>query len=190
MIFFIKCTIYRLCLNIKVFENSSLTVRSCSPDIQLWVLLSYYGWCWGTSIFLFFLFDKDSFFFLTGIAVWIVARYCRVKSSCRFCCCDGFRCFVCFFFPFLVVGLVLQRGCVYLLLDVDAVRYSDLYCFCPPCCDHCDGLWAVTQKPSQQQNLQEDFTRQYHATIQRAIPVRKHNYPYQIGKIEVPQHQP
>ena len=42
----------------------------------------------------------------------------------------------------------------------------------------------------QQQKLQENFTRQYRATIQRAIPVEKHNYPYQIGKIEVPQHQP
>jgi len=40
-------------------------------------------------------------------------------------------------FSFLVVGLVLQRGCVYLLLGVDTVRYFVLYCFCPPCCDHC-----------------------------------------------------
>jgi len=30
----------------------------------------------------------------------------------------------------------------------------------------------------------------YRATIQSAIPVEKHNYPYQIGKVEVPQHQP
>ena len=28
------------------------------------------------------------------------------------------------------------------------------------------------------------------ATIQRAIPVNKHNYPYQVRKIEVLQHQP
>jgi len=35
---------------------------------------------------------------------------------------------------------------------------------------------------SQQQKLQEGFTRQYRATIQRAIPVEKHNYPYQIEK--------
>ena len=33
---------------------------------------------------LFFLFDKDSCVFSTGIAVWIVARYCRVKFSCSF----------------------------------------------------------------------------------------------------------
>jgi hypothetical protein len=33
---------------------------------------------------------------------------------------------------------------------------------------------------SQQQKLQENFTRQYRATVQRAIPVEKHNYPYQI----------
>ena len=43
---------------------------------------------------------------------------------------------------------------------------------------------------SQQQSLQDNCTRQYRATVQRAIPVKKHNYPYQIGKIEVPQHQP
>ena len=43
---------------------------------------------------------------------------------------------------------------------------------------------------SQQQNLQGNFTRQYRATIQRAIPVNKHNYPYQIRKIEVLQRQP
>ena len=42
----------------------------------------------------------------------------------------------------------------------------------------------------QQQQLQETFTRQYGATIQRAIPVEKHNCPYQIGKIDLPQHQP
>jgi hypothetical protein len=42
----------------------------------------------------------------------------------------------------------------------------------------------------EQQKLQENFTRQYGATIQTAIPVEKHNYPYQTGKIEVPQHQP
>jgi len=28
------------------------------------------------------------------------------------------------------------------------------------------------------------------SAIQRAIPVEKHNYPYQIEKIDVPQHQP
>jgi len=44
---------------------------------------------------------------------------------------------------FLVVGLVLQRGCVYLLLYVDTVRYFVLYCFCPPCCDHCAGFWVT-----------------------------------------------
>jgi hypothetical protein len=38
--------------------------------------------------------------------------------------------------------------------------------------------------------LQENFTRQYRATIQRAISVKIHNYPYQIGKIEVPHRQP
>jgi len=27
LILFIKCVIYRLCLNIKIFKNSSLTVR-------------------------------------------------------------------------------------------------------------------------------------------------------------------
>jgi len=37
------------------------------------------------------------------------------------------------FFSFLVVGLVLQLGGVYLLLDVDTVWYFVLYCFCPPC---------------------------------------------------------
>ena len=35
---------------------------------------------------------------------------------------------------------------------------------------------------SQQQKLRENFTRQYRATIQRAIPVEKHNYPYQTEK--------
>jgi len=40
------------------------------------------------------------------------------------------------------------------------------------------------QNPSQQQKLQENFTRQYRATVQRAIPVKKQNYPYQIGKTE------
>jgi len=39
-------------------------------------------------------------------------------------------------FSFLVVGLVLRRGCVYLLLGVDTVQYFVLYCFCPPCYDH------------------------------------------------------
>ena len=43
---------------------------------------------------------------------------------------------------------------------------------------------------SQQQKLQENLTRQYGATIQRAIPVGKHNCPYQIEKIDAPQHQP
>jgi len=43
---------------------------------------------------------------------------------------------------------------------------------------------------SQQQKMQEIFTRQYHATIQMAMSGGKHNYPYHIGKIEVPQHQP
>jgi len=42
----------------------------------------------------------------------------------------------------------------------------------------------------QQQKLQENFTRQYRATIHTAISGGKHNYPYQIGKIDVPQHQP
>ena len=28
-------------------------MRWWSPDIQLWVPLSYCGWCWGTSVFLF-----------------------------------------------------------------------------------------------------------------------------------------
>ena len=54
---------------------------------------------------------------------------------------------------FTMVGLVLKRGCVYLLLDVDTVRYFVLYCFCPPCCDHvallknkkvCADLYCVT----------------------------------------------
>jgi len=35
---------------------------------------------------------------------------------------------------------------------------------------------------SQQQKLQGNFTRQYPATIQTAIPVEKHNYPYQTEK--------
>jgi len=43
---------------------------------------------------------------------------------------------------------------------------------------------------SQQQKLQENFTRQYRAKIRRAIPVEKHNNPHQIEKIDVPQHQP
>jgi len=43
---------------------------------------------------------------------------------------------------------------------------------------------------SQQQKLQENFTRRYLAATQRAIPVEKHNYPYQIEKTDVPQHQP
>ena len=47
------------------------------------------------------------------------------------------------FFSFLVVGLVLQRGCEYLLLGVDNVRYFVLYCFCSPCCDHCAGFWVT-----------------------------------------------
>jgi len=38
---------------------------------------------------------------------------------------------------------------------------------------------------SQQQKLQEN-----RAKIQTAISGGKHNYPYQIEKIEVPQHQP
>jgi len=41
---------------------------------------------------------------------------------------------------FLVVGLVLQRGCVYLLLDVDTVRCFVLYRFCPPCSAHCASI--------------------------------------------------
>ena len=36
----------------------------------------------------------------------------------------------------------------------------------------------------------ENLTRQYRTTIQTAISGGKHNYPYQIGKIDVPQHQP
>ena len=47
---------------------------------------------------------------------------------------------------------------------------------------------AKQRNTSQQQKLQENFTRQYGATMQRAIPVRKHNYPYQIGKTEVSKH--
>ena len=43
---------------------------------------------------------------------------------------------------------------------------------------------------SQQQKPQENFTRQYRGTILTAIPVEKHNYPYQIEKIDVLQHQP
>jgi len=44
---------------------------------------------------------------------------------------------------------------------------------------------------SQQQKLQgKKLTRQCRATIQRAVPVKKHNHPYQIEKIDVPQHQP
>jgi len=58
---------------------------------------------------------------------WIVARYCRVKFSCSFCCCDVFRCFFAVF-SFPVVGLFLQRGCVP-SLSVDTVRYFVLYCF-------------------------------------------------------------
>jgi len=49
---------------------------------------------------------------------------------------------------------------------------------------------AKQRNTSQQQKLQENFTQQYRATILRAIPVEKHNYPYQIGKIEVPHRQP
>jgi hypothetical protein len=50
------------------------------------------------------------------------------KVSCRFCCCDVFRCFVrCFLF--LVVGLVLQRGCEYLPLGVDTVLILCLILF-------------------------------------------------------------
>ena len=51
----------------------------------------------------------------------------------------------------------------------------------------CINTRSVT---AQQQNLQENFTRQYRATIQTAISGGKHNYPDEIGKIEVPQHQP
>ena len=49
-----------------------------------------------------------------------------------------------------------------------------------------------TTKYATTTKLQENFTRQYRATIQRAIPVEKHNYPYKIKKkkIDVPQHQP
>jgi len=39
-------------------------------------------------------------------------------------------------------------------------------------------------------NCRKNFTQQHRATIQRAIPVEKHNHPYQIEKIDVPQHQP
>ena len=38
--------------------------------------------------------------------------------------------------------------------------------------------------------MQENFTQQYGATVQRAIPVEKHNYPYQTEKTDLPQHQP
>jgi len=43
---------------------------------------------------------------------------------------------------------------------------------------------------SQQPNVQGNFTPQYRTTIQRAISVNKHKYPYQIRKIKVLQHQP
>jgi len=39
-------------------------------------------------------------------------------------------------------------------------------------------------------NCWKTLHRQYSATIQTAISGGKHNYPYQIGKIEVAQHQP
>jgi len=58
-------------------------------------------------------------------------------------------------------------------------------------CQEKFSYWKLIRSVmAQKQKLQENFTRQYGATIQRAIPVRKHNYPYQIGKTEVPQHQP
>ena len=31
----------------------------------------------------------------------------------------------------------------YTILDVGTVRYVVLYCFCPPCCDHCAGFWVT-----------------------------------------------
>ena len=67
-------------------------------------------------------------YFSTGIAVWIVARYCRLKFSEVFVVVTYFV-VLSAVFSFLVVGLVLQRGCVYLLLGVDTVRHFVLYCF-------------------------------------------------------------
>ena len=46
--------------------------------------------------------------------------------------------FLCF--SSLVVGLVPQCGCEYLLLGVNVV----CHCFCSPCCDLCAAAW-VTQ---------------------------------------------
>ena len=45
--------------------------------------------------------------------------------------------FLCF--SFLVVGLLPQCGCEYLLLGVDVV----CHCFCSPCCDLCAAAWVT-----------------------------------------------
>jgi len=125
LILFIKCVIYRLCLNIKIFKkffpNSALMIirySTVSSVFALWLLLGYVY-----------------FFYLLRMVVFF-NRYrsldcCTVLSGkvfCSFCCCDVFRCFVSCF-SFLVVGLVLQRGCVYLLLDVGTTQYLVPYCF-------------------------------------------------------------
>ena len=102
-------------------KNSSSTVRWCSPDIQLWVPLLYCGWLW-----------SSSFSYLMSVVVFIdryrSLDFCttlsgKVSLQILLCCSVVVTCFVVLsaVFPFLVVGLVLQRGCECLLLGDDTV---------------------------------------------------------------------
>ena len=79
------------------------------------ILLTYYGWCWGTSAFLIRYGQLCS---LAGVTFRTDARYCRVGFAWRFCHFVVIRCFV-LCFSSLVVCLVLYRGCDYFLLGVD-----------------------------------------------------------------------
>jgi len=49
--------------------------------------------------------------------------------------------------------------------------------------------WSFCYSTTTKTAGKKNFTRQYRAKIQRAIPVEKHSHPYQIGKIDVPQHE-
>ena len=65
-------------------------------------------------------------------------------------------------------------------------------------CTHPQSLTTRNENPADKttkhvtttKTAKKNFTRQYRTTIQTAISGAKHNYPYQIGKIDVPQHQP
>jgi len=91
-----------------------VTGYSTVSSVVLWLMLGY------VYFFSFYLIRMVVFF--NG---YHTLDCCTLLSGkfffpCSFCCCDVFRCFLCCF-SFLVVGLVLQRGCVYLLLGVDTV---------------------------------------------------------------------